>query len=65
LRHSAGLTPASTFTPWHPGIGLPQALLVKYIVKISHLWWCVNSNQSTPKSSKQIVAFHIWKSLKI
>jgi hypothetical protein len=20
LRHSAGLAPASTFTPWHPGL---------------------------------------------
>jgi len=44
LRHSAGLAPASTFTPWHPGIGLPLPFqFSKCTLNIPHCRWDVNA----------------------
>jgi len=42
LRYSAGLSPASTITPWHPGIGLPQ--LFSYALILTRLKMNVNKS---------------------
>ncbi len=34
LRYSAGLAPASTFTPWHPGNGSPQRYSIVNVLRL-------------------------------